>query len=336
MKKIKGFTLVELLVVVSIIAILLAVLIPAMQKAREIAKRTICANQVRQIGVGLSAYAMGFDDKMPWSGGNTGGMPDDTKDESTLHPSVLWRTGHSGNDPQYQDMSATCVCGQPGKARPMRLGCLYAGSYIKDGKVFYCPSNQVSINPGRCYDSYTEVSKKYSSIQSSEWSRPHQAYNLDRPNPGNDWIRSGYDYYPIDNKIANKRPYEGMVMDETARKRYPATTCRKFSNLSKTSPYVTDIMGDPEWITHKAGMRRAGDRVIPRNPGVNSLFKDGHVSFVTDKVVTINDVEKRLFDNQVWDVAPDAEDVSGGLNAKSPAVFFYYMYELIGKTQITF
>ena len=53
----KAFTLVELLVVISIIAILLAVLMPALGKAREQAKKIICGNGQKQIGYALTMYA---------------------------------------------------------------------------------------------------------------------------------------------------------------------------------------------------------------------------------------------------------------------------------------
>jgi prepilin-type N-terminal cleavage/methylation domain-containing protein len=56
-KLVRGFTLVELLVVISIIALLLSVLIPSLQKARSLAKRVTCSSYLRQCGVGLIAYA---------------------------------------------------------------------------------------------------------------------------------------------------------------------------------------------------------------------------------------------------------------------------------------
>jgi len=52
----KGFTLVELLVVISIIAVLLAIMVPALGKAREAAKTTICKARLRQFGIALRTY----------------------------------------------------------------------------------------------------------------------------------------------------------------------------------------------------------------------------------------------------------------------------------------
>ncbi len=61
-----GFTLIELLVVIAIIAILAALILPAIQGAREAARRTRCMNQMRNVSVGLQSYASANQDKLPY------------------------------------------------------------------------------------------------------------------------------------------------------------------------------------------------------------------------------------------------------------------------------
>lgn len=61
----KGFTLIELLVVIAIIAILAAILFPVFARARESARTTQCASNVRQIGSAMKMYAQDNEEKLP-------------------------------------------------------------------------------------------------------------------------------------------------------------------------------------------------------------------------------------------------------------------------------
>ncbi|MFW6039363.1 MAG: type II secretion system protein [bacterium] len=116
----RAFTLVELLVVISIIALLIAILLPALRAARRTAVQIQCASTIRQLGLTTHLYANDYDDRLPWWSRNTG--------NNTRPGNLFTQEGDLGQNedtPLYK---------------------LFIGGYATEPELFFCPDTRLLDN----------------------------------------------------------------------------------------------------------------------------------------------------------------------------------------------
>jgi prepilin-type N-terminal cleavage/methylation domain-containing protein/prepilin-type processing-associated H-X9-DG protein len=153
-----AFTLIELLVVIAIIAILIGLLLPAVQKVREAASSIQCSNNLKQLGIALHNYASAHDSRFPTGGEGT---------DFVLYPSgpsqfditstQTWLLPYVEQDNIFKIMNTSLRYNDPGQT--VGPDGLLAGQHAV--KTFSCPSNPFS--PPGSVDGPQNTSLGYSS-----------------------------------------------------------------------------------------------------------------------------------------------------------------------------
>ncbi len=151
MKKIKAFTLIEMLVVVAIIALLIAILLPSLAKARELARQTICGTNMKEIGTTFYIYQSDNLDEFPSVAHDT--PPDQTEPIVRYIENLGGGTGGLPLDPMRDEIS--CVTNDPrcpdgpGSTQISTTRSLWL--LVRTGEVipkqFVCPSADDSVDP---------------------------------------------------------------------------------------------------------------------------------------------------------------------------------------------
>jgi len=140
MRSKKAFTLIELLVVIAIIAVLMAILMPALNRAREQGKRAVCLNNLRQLVLAWNLYADDNDGKL---------INGDTEEYTSMYqPNRPFRDSHYNEPPWVKkDWAPGTTLDQ--KKRAIEQGALFP--YTRTLKVYKCPTGKKTRDEMRLY-----------------------------------------------------------------------------------------------------------------------------------------------------------------------------------------
>jgi prepilin-type N-terminal cleavage/methylation domain-containing protein len=164
----RGFTMIELCFVISIIAILAAILFPAFARAREAARRTSCASNLSQIGAALNLYAQSYDGRYPKRNNDFRPLWTEARNtdiwycpsDSTEHaPAEKWQARRYSGEPPYSsyvyrgglsndDRADRPIAGEREAWHGDLVNMLYLGGYVKGVFAdYYKPPAPIPLPP---------------------------------------------------------------------------------------------------------------------------------------------------------------------------------------------
>ena len=254
-----GFTLIELLVVIAIIAILAAMLLPALASAKERAKRTQCVNGLHQMYIGCTIYAGDNNDDYPSWGGYPAPFNPRTKNNISLPSYVRWmvffQNNGAANVGKHVPKEHAALNTMGGNFD--NLGYLYPANLAGgDGKIFFCPS----------YPDSSVLSSWYYSGGAPAPATPGPLMTIVQSANGNVAVRGSYTYNPM--------------CDANGLRLYP-----KASKVNGRHTFIVDYMDSVP----------AGDKVSEtfahyRSKGWNLNFTDGSTAFSKPDPTTYNNI----------------------------------------------